>query len=96
MPTDSTPAERGTRTLKVWGGGISVAGKNRRAIVAASSQREAAELVGIPLNRLRDYWPVTGNAREVREAMANPRTVLYYAGNEFDPTTPIVEVPHHG
>lgn len=62
---------------KVWGGLIMCSGKQRRALVKAISQAEAARRVGVSLHYFRGYWSITGNAASL-EAMADqpPGTVL--------------------
>lgn len=46
-----------------------------RAIVAATSQKAAAELIGISVNHLREYGSQTGNAKEIEIAMRRPGMV---------------------
>lgn len=76
--------------LKVFGGLTLVEGRQVRTIVAASSQKEAAELLGITVRHLRDYWPQTGNALEVETALAQPGVVFNAVdnkGREFKPAS---------
>lgn len=54
--------------------GIGWMGRYRR-IVAASSQKEAARLIGTTLSHLREYASVTGNTEEVELAMSDPGSV---------------------
>lgn len=64
---------RSRSPLKVfgyWGGG------SARGIVAAASQRRAAELLGITLDALRQYGCETGNDTEVALCTANPEVVF--------------------
>lgn len=62
--------------LKVFGGLMIINGKQVRIIVAATSQKKAAELTGVSLAHLRDYWSVTGNAVELDVALSKPNTVF--------------------
>ncbi|MGE8063800.1 hypothetical protein [Pseudomonas sp. NPDC089569] len=62
--------------LKVFGGLTMVKGKQVRTIVAASSQKKAAELVGVSLSYLRGYWSETGNAVELKTALSQPGVVF--------------------
>ena len=58
--------------FKVYG--IGWMGRYRR-IVAASSQKEAAQLIGTTLHHFREYASITGNKEEVELAMSEPGTV---------------------
>lgn len=62
--------------LKVFGGLTIKNGKQVRTIVATTSQQKAADLVGISLGHLRDYWSVTGNPTELDVALSKPNTVF--------------------
>ncbi len=62
--------------LKVYGGWTFNAGQQVRTIVATTSQKKAAELVGCSLGEIQTYWATTTNEREVAAAMAQPGTVL--------------------
>lgn len=62
--------------LKVYGGATMVGMQQVRTIVAASNQKEAAELLGTTLHEIRSYWSVTGNELEIDTALASPRTVF--------------------
>lgn len=62
--------------LKVFGGLIIHKGKQVRTIVATTSQQKAADLVGVSVGHLRDYWSVTGNTVELETALAKPNTVF--------------------
>lgn len=62
--------------LKVYGGLTIVHGQQVRTIVAANSQKAAAELAGISLSYLRGYWAVTSNELEMKTAMESPGTVF--------------------
>jgi len=64
---------RSRKELRVW----SVSDDGRRSlIVAARSQKHAAELMGVTLSRLRDYGSVTANDVQVATATAEPGTVF--------------------
>lgn len=72
--------------MKVFGGIIFRNGKQVRAIVATTSQKRAAELVGVSLSELRDYWSVTGNDIEMQTACSEPGRVFVAStimGNDF-------------
>jgi hypothetical protein len=47
-----------------------------RSIIAAASQREAAEIIGMSLYEFRQYWAETGNKIELVAALVKPRTIL--------------------
>ena len=65
------------RELKVYGGLMYGRGQVQvRTIVAASSQKQAAELLGIGLSKLRGCWGCTGDETELAAALACPGTVL--------------------
>lgn len=62
--------------LKVFGGvGMGPRSQTRR-IVATTSQKKAAELVGWSLHSFRQYWTETGNEVEVQVATATPGVVF--------------------
>jgi hypothetical protein len=75
--------------LKVYGGLTMLHGKQVRTIVATTSQKAAAELVGISLSYLRGYWSETWNRQELEVALAQPGTVFRtdLKGKEFFPLT---------
>lgn len=74
---------------KVFGGLKQVGGKQLRTIVAANSQRQAAELLGVSVSFLKDYFPVTGAPAEVAAAMAAPGVVLQATGERSKEYVPI-------
>lgn len=79
---------------KVFGGLKPVQGKQLRTIVAASSQKQAAELLGVSVSYLRDYFVVTGTPAEVAAALAAPGVVLQATGErstEYVPVKPFNE-----
>ena len=64
--------------LKVYGGLVVRDGKQRRAVVATTSQREVARITEESLSYIRNFWSVTGNVSEVRDAMENPGRLITY------------------
>lgn len=71
-----------SRKLRVFGGMNTHPrlGGQARCVIAAPSQREAAEGAGISLHYFRGYWTETGNAREIAVALAHPGVPCY--GNQ--------------
>lgn len=74
-------AELAAPKLKVFGittflVGVNV-GKQVRAIIAVSSQKQAASAMEMSLHEFRIYSAVTGNAEEIRIATENPGTVYW-------------------
>lgn len=66
--------------LKVYGvttfvRGIGGAHDQARAVVAAASQKAAAELLAMPLSEFRRFGGETGNAEQIRRALAEPGVV---------------------
>lgn len=59
--------------LKVYGCGWM--GHSRR-IVATTSQKEAAKLIGVSLSEFRNYGCETGNEEEIKVAMEKPGTAF--------------------
>ena len=59
--------------LKVWG---MRPGGEERYICAADNQKQAASIFKTSLSHLRNYSSVTGNEAEIKEAMADPYTLL--------------------
>lgn len=75
--------------LKVYGG-LVFNGKRKqvRTIVATTSQKNAAALVGCTVSEIRNYWSETGNDMEIATALALPGVVLQAStdmGNDFAP-----------
>jgi hypothetical protein len=64
------------KKLKVFGGLTVVKGKQVRTIVATTSKKKAAELVGESIHQINTWWEETGNATEVAVATAKPDTVF--------------------
>lgn len=68
------------RNPKVWGGltfqRIPDGHRQVRTVVAASSQKEAAALVGVSMYEFRHYWCETRNDVEVRAALSAVGTVF--------------------
>jgi hypothetical protein len=75
--------------LKVFGGLKMVGGQPVRTIVAASSQKRAAELLGVSVSFLRDYYPVTSKATELKAALALPEVVLQASSDRGDDFQPV-------
>jgi DNA-binding FadR family transcriptional regulator len=61
---------------KVFGGQLKRNGRRARTIVAAPSQKKAAEYLGVSLSYLRENISVSDNENEVKVAMKNPGVVL--------------------
>ena len=59
--------------LKVYG--IGWMGRHRR-IVATTSKKKAAELIGTSLYHFNEYGCETGNEEEIKLAMSKPETVF--------------------
>lgn len=77
------------RKLKVFGGTEFYQGHQRRHIVAAYSQREAAEMMkkvcpGFTLYYFKGYWCETGNETELKTATAPGVWVWQGEGNWGD------------
>lgn len=64
------------KVTKVFGGMTFHGRKQMRAVVAAPSQKRAAELVGISVGQFRQFWGITGNSEEIRVALSRPGTVF--------------------
>jgi len=62
--------------MKVYGGSMIKSGRENRVVIAATSWKRVAEIVGLPLGYLRNYWAVTGNDGEIAAAMAQPETMV--------------------
>jgi hypothetical protein len=61
---------------KVFGGLLKRNGKRLRTIVAAPSQKVAAECLGVSVAYLREYLCVSDNDNEVKIAMSQPGVVF--------------------
>lgn len=57
-----------------------------RVIVAATSQKKAAELFGTTLHDLRGYGAVTGNETEVRLGLKHPGVVMWRVDDGYRQT----------
>lgn len=71
--------------LKVYG--VNYDGKER-LVVAASSQKLAAQLMGVTIGCMRDFGSVTGNKEEIAKAMIEPGRVWrrgYMIGDQLEP-----------
>ena len=63
--------------IRVWGGSAWIDGNQVRCIVAATSERKAADLVpGLSYSYLRSHWAVTGNHIEIQTALDRPGVVF--------------------
>ena len=47
-----------------------------RTIIAAESQKRAAEVLGLSLYEFRQFWGVTRNQEEIETAMAQPEVIF--------------------
>ena len=77
--------------LKVFSGLIKVKGVQRPTIVATSSQKRAAALLGRSVKTLQDYWITSDDAHEIAVATASPETVFRTSGirhTDFKPVVP--------
>lgn len=76
------------RPLKVYAGRVffqgGMAGGNP-AVLAAPSQRRAAEILGMAVSSFRDWWSETGNKAACEAALNNPEQVMV-ADKEFPNT----------
>jgi hypothetical protein len=67
-----------SKKLKVFGANVFFhRGKQLRTIVAAYSQKEAAEKAGVSLYDIRTWWCETGNPLELETALPNPGILFY-------------------
>lgn len=64
------------KATKVFGGMTFHGGKQMRAVVAAPTQKRAAELVGMSVGEFRQFWSVTRNSEEIQTALSQPGTVF--------------------
>jgi len=62
--------------MKVYGGLSFKNGEQVRTIVAAKSAKEAAQLLGISLYHLNDYWCAAHDQNEIEVALGKPGTVF--------------------
>lgn len=72
------------KRLKVYGGLTFRGTTQHRIIVATTSQKKVAEVVGITLYEVQNYWAETGNEEELKIALASPEKVFIKEGQ-----------PHH-
>ena len=66
--------------LKVFGGLIIYGTKQRRVIVATTSQKKAADITKQTLSEIRNWFCVTGNEKEQTMALAEPYTMFVEDG----------------
>lgn len=65
------------KRLKVYGGQVMRPGGQRRGVIAAYNAQEVADALGnASAYYVRGYWSVTGNAKEIEVATANPGVLL--------------------
>lgn len=73
--------------LKVYGGVERGRGKSEvRTIVATTSQKRAAEILGLSLSAIRNYYDESGCELELKVALAEPESVFQAStsrGNDF-------------
>ena len=62
--------------LKVFGGYIIYGNKQRRVIVATTSQKKVAEITKQTLSEIRNWFCVTGNEKEQKIALSEPHTMF--------------------
>lgn len=73
-------------SLKVFGGVVHRHGGQYRAVVAVSSQRKAAQALGVSLKYLQKWCSITHNEKELEIALANPGQVFMRKFNgDFKP-----------
>ena len=65
------------KKYKVWGGEIFIEGKQKRAIVATKTKKEAINLFQVSYHRFINYCCETGNETEIKIALSKPNTVFY-------------------
>jgi hypothetical protein len=78
--------------LKVYGGTVfnGVEGQ-LRVVVAVTSKKRAAEILGESLHYINTWWMVTGNPEEVEAALSDPEMV--FARGLDAKNTPYVKRP---
>ena len=64
------------KNYKVYGGNRTYKSKQKRIIVAAKSQKEAAALFGVSYYIFKTWYCETGNDLELSVALSNPGTVF--------------------
>ena len=64
------------QNLKVWSGNWD----GSRCIIAATSAREAAEILDVSLSEFRTYGTVTGHEGDIAHATAHPGAVFRTRG----------------
>lgn len=79
--------------MKVFSGLKFAKGKQRRTVVAAPSRKAAAELLGLSVGHMKDYWTVTGNQLEIETAMAQPGVVFMSSGPQCKEFKPVSKGP---
>ncbi len=74
--------------LKVFGGMHFREGRCVRAVIAATSQKKAARIIGVSMYGFRGYWTETGNKDEIALALQYPNTVVWTGKNYWPPNPP--------
>jgi hypothetical protein len=62
---------------KVWSGRKSIHGNIVKIILAAKSQKEAANALGITVTELKENWDVTYDITEVATALSVPNRQMF-------------------
>ncbi len=74
--------------LKVYGGSVIIGRKQARAIIATTSKKEVAKIVGVTLYKIRTYWAATENKSEIDVATSNPGVMyIHHQGKYIRPKT---------
>ena len=65
------------KKMKVWRGlEMRPDGKQHAIIIATDTRKQAAELLGISLFILSQWWTETANVNDVQQALAQPYTKI--------------------
>ena len=64
------------KRLKVWGGWKFKEGKQVSAVIATTSMKRVAEILGESLYFVRENWTETGNETDIELALKTPETVI--------------------
>lgn len=77
--------------LKVYGGhlfGGSFGPRGSRVIIATTSWKRASEILKTSLSHIKNYWSITGNAHELKIALAKPHVPLFVSDKDAWPAEP--------
>ena len=55
----------------------------KKALVATTSQKKAAEIAETTVGDIQKYWGVTGNKSDIALAMSRPDTLMIKSGGMF-------------